>query len=240
MFTPQPTKTQFTKNLMDMYTLDNWNQLLPTQLNAEVAKEYVWMGAGHNDVALVESVLAYAFHNNYTIDINHAVHLSCVYAQMRMLDVLDRYQPLTPHNVMTGLYSAASGCQGEVLMYLFEKANAWGHDFYQHVNVNELMQVVCVPGNVGEHQVLECIKIFEPLFDNPEYSKNVISLATFNYPIAAGYLLKYSNQDVLEQFIKDAEQTSPHQAQHIKDVLLRGKLLQEVGEIPSVRSNKKI
>lgn len=224
-----------------MHTLDNWNLLLPDQPTADVVKEYVWVGASNNDVPLVQSVLSYAKHNNYVIDLTHAVHLSCVYNRMEMLSILEQYHPLTPHYVMTGLYSASSGCQSGVLKHLLNKANAWGHDFYQHVNVNELMQVVCVPGSGCEdHQVLECIKIFEPLFDHPEYSKNVISLATFNYPIAAGYLLKYSQQDVLEQFIKDVEQTAPRQAQHIKDVLLREKLTQAVSETSSVRTHKKI
>jgi hypothetical protein len=223
-----------------MYTLENWNQLLPTRPTPDIVKEYVWTGAANDDLPLVQSVLLYAKHNNYIIDLTHAVHLSCVYNRMEMLNILEQYHPLTPHYVMTGLYSASSGSQSNVLKHLLNKAKAWGHDFYQHVNVNELMDVVCVPGNVGEHQVLECIKIFEPFFDNPEYSKNAISLATFNYPIAAGYLLKYSRQDVLEQFIKDVEQSSPHQAQHIKDVLLREKLAQAVGETPSVRSHKKI
>lgn len=225
---------------MTEHTIDTWNRILPSRPTPDVAKKYVWQGASNNDVPLVRAVLEYAKAHDYLIDITQAVHLSCVYNHMNMLDVLEQYQPLTPHHVMTGLYSASSGSQSEVLKRLLNTANIWGHDFYQHVDVNELMKVVCAPGNVGETQVMECIKIFEPLFDNPEYSKNVISLATFNYPIAAGYLLKYSNQDVLEQFTKDVEQSSPRQAEQIKDVLLRGKLVQAVGEHPSCRFHKKI
>lgn len=225
---------------MSVYTLQTWNDILPTTPSCNIVTEYLWMAAGYNDVPLVQSVLAYAKHSNYEIDITHAVHLSCAYAQMQMLDILDQYQSLTAHHIMTGLYSAASGCQSGVLTYLFKKANSLGNNFYQQVNVAELMNVVCMPGSVSENQVLECIKIFEPLFGDLEFSNNVISLARFRHPIAAEYLLKYSEQDVLEQTAQDFEQSSPLQAQQIKDILLRHKLNQAVGEGTAPRSHKKM
>lgn len=224
---------------MNTRTLKSWDELLPSIPTHADVTEYLWAAAGKNDVPLVQSVLLYAKYNNYIIDITHPVHLSCVYAHMQMLDVLDQYQSLTPHHIMTGLYSAVNECQNEVLDYLFQKANQW-NNFHEYVNAKELLGFVCNPGNAQESKVLDCIKIFAPLLTDPECTNEVVRLIGFGYPNAALYLLKYCQQDVLEQTIKNLEQSDPKNAQQIKDVLLHHKLTAAVGEMSASRSHKKI
>lgn len=205
------------------YTVETWNTLVASHPSAKQTTEYVWMGASNNDTSLVREVLAYAKHNNYIIDITHAVHLSCVYAQHEMLQVLDHHQPLTPHHIMTGLYSAASGCQNTVLEYLLSKANVWGDDFYQYVEGEKLINVVCTPGNVSERRVLECIKILEPLLDpNTNVSLEVISLLNYGHPKAAQHLLPYSNEYDLRNVASDFQ--SPHIVDNLENLLLNHKL----------------
>jgi len=204
---------------MNTHTLDNWNLLLPSHPSPDIVKEYVWTGASNNDVPLVQSVLAYAKDNNYIIDLTHAVHLSCVYNRMEMLDVLEQYQPLTPHYVMTGLYSASSGSQSEVLKRLLNTANIWGHEFYQHVDGNGLMDVVCMPGDVPEPQVLECVQLIEPLLKDPELSSSVVDLVKSGHPNVAYYMLRYSSEEVLRQKAQDIQISHPHITTWIEQAL---------------------
>lgn len=226
---------------MNTRTLTSWNELLPSAPTHADITEYLWSAASKNDVPLVQSVLSYAKHNNFTIDITHPVHLACTYARMQMLDALDQYTSLTPHHVMTGLYAAGNECQSEVLHYLFQKAHQW-ENFYQHVNANELLNFVCIPGNVQENKVLECIKILEPLLIDPECTHEVVRLIDFGYPNAALYLLKYSNTDVLQQTLEDLEKSTPNPilVQKIKDTLFNYKLRQEVGDSKSNPHSRKI
>lgn len=201
------------------HTLDNWNNLLPHAPSSTTATEYFWQGASYNDVPLVRAVLEYAKANDYLMDTTHAVHLSCVYARYELLMVLNAHHPLTPHHVMTGLYSASSGCQAKVLKGLLKKADTWGHEFYQHVDGNGLMDVVCIPGDVPEQQVFECVQLIEPLLQDPELSSSVVHLVKSGHPNVAYYMLRHSSEEVLRQKAQDIQISHPQIATWIEQAL---------------------
>lgn len=224
-------------------TLQAWTNLLPTNPSQAEATEYLWYGAANNDPDLVRQVLLYARANSYDMDITHAVHLSCVYAQYKVLGVLEQHTPLTKHHVRTGLYSASSGCQVDMLSHVLERAYMlWGDDTAVAVEGNNLMAVVCTPGNVSEATVLDCIKLLEPILENPELSDSVLSLLNFGHPNAAQHIIRYSDLDVLLNKAQQLNQTHPFILQWVESAVLKEKLTQATATLgaPIPRVHKKI
>lgn len=126
---------------------------------------------------------------------------------------------------MTGLYSAASGCQNTVLEYLLNKADLWGEAFYQHVDGDQLMKIVCTPANVTEHRVLECIKILEPLTSECCYLPvEILHLLAREYNNAAQYLLPYTDELGLQQVLESYYNSNSNIANKLENLLLKHKL----------------
>lgn len=224
-------------------TLQAWTNLLPTNPSQAEAVEYLYYGATNNDPDLVRQVLLYARANSYDLDITHAVHLSCVYAQHEVLKVLEQHTPLTKHHVRTGLYSASSGCQVDMLSHVLERAYVlWGQDTAVAVEGNNLMAVVCTPGNVSEATVLDCIKLLEPILENPELSDSVLSLLNFGHPNATQHIIPYSDLDVLLNKAQQLNQTHPFILQWVESAVLKEKLTQATATLgaPIPRVHKKI